>query len=72
MVSISCGRTYLITEIFIYMDGATIHMDNKCIICKCELNKRTYIICEDCFEKCISQLELTDYHKNREVTFIMD
>jgi hypothetical protein len=48
------------------MDGDTIHMDNKCIICKCELEKDIYIICEECYEKYISQLESNNNYSKRE------
>jgi len=54
------------------MDGDTIHMNNKCIICKCELEKDIYIICEECYEKYISQLESNNNYSKREGAYVAD
>ncbi|NPV51493.1 MAG: hypothetical protein HPY60_09915 [Candidatus Methanofastidiosum sp.] len=43
------------------MDGDTIHMANKCIICKCELDKEIYIVCEECYEKYFAKLVLDTF-----------
>jgi len=54
------------------MDGDTIHMNNKCIICKCELEKDIYIICEECYERYISQLESNNNYSKRESVYVVD
>jgi len=54
------------------MDGDTIHMDNKCIICKCELKKDIHIICEECYERYFTKLALFAFYNKMGISYAAD
>ena len=54
------------------MDGDTIHMNNKCIICKCELKKDIHIMCEECYERYFTKLALNTFYTKISSAYVAD
>ncbi|NMC75871.1 MAG: hypothetical protein GYA60_01025 [Candidatus Methanofastidiosa archaeon] len=47
-------------------------MDNKCIICKCELKKDIHIMCEECYERYFTKLALFTFYNEMGIAYAAD